>query len=126
MASTSSSVPRRFPWGRTPVRCSGGSRRRGRAILANVRSEEPDVSGIVGKLTQGAADAGFVYATDVQAAGSKLKTIELPKALRPNVKFGVAVVKGAKEPEAAQAFINGLLEGEGREAMESAGFLPPG
>src|SRR4051794_38793209 len=41
------------------------------AILARVRSEEPDVGGIVGKLTQGAADAGFVYATDVEAAGGK-------------------------------------------------------
>ena len=36
------------------------------AILANVRSEEPDVAGIIGKLTQGAVDAGFVYATDVR------------------------------------------------------------
>ena len=33
--------------------------------MANVRSEEPDVKGVVGKLTQGAADAGFVYLTDV-------------------------------------------------------------
>ncbi|MEJ7717611.1 MAG: substrate-binding domain-containing protein [Thermoleophilaceae bacterium] len=32
---------------------------RSRAILANVRSEEPDVAGIVGKLTQGAVDAGL-------------------------------------------------------------------
>src|SRR5437764_11641480 len=32
-----------------------------RGILANVRSEEPDVSSVVAKLTQGAADAGFVY-----------------------------------------------------------------
>ena len=30
-----------------------------KAILANVRSNEPDVKGIVGKLTQGAADAGL-------------------------------------------------------------------
>ena len=36
------------------------------AILANVRSEEPDVLGITAKLIQGAADAGFLYATDVQ------------------------------------------------------------
>ena len=40
-----------------------------KAILANVRSNEPDVKGIVGKLTQGAVDAGFVYVTDVNAAG---------------------------------------------------------
>ena len=48
------------------------------AILKNVRSEEPDVSGIVGKLTQGAVDAGFVYVSDVRATGGELKAIELP------------------------------------------------
>ena len=37
------------------------------AILANVRSEEPDVAGITGKLTQGAVDAGFLYLSDVGA-----------------------------------------------------------
>lgn len=97
-----------------------------RAILANVRSEEPDVAGIVGKLTQGAADAGLVYLTDVTAAGSKLKAIELPQSLQPGVQYAAAVVKGAPEPEAGQAFIDGLLEGEGREAMKRAGFLAPG
>src|SRR5687768_8078934 len=42
------------------------------AILANVRSEEPEVKGIVGKLATGAADAGFVYASDVDAADDEL------------------------------------------------------
>ena len=54
-----------------------------RAILANVRSSEPDVKGVVAKLIQGAADAGFVYVTDVEAADGKLKAIELPESLRP-------------------------------------------
>ena len=49
-----------------------------KAILANVRSNEPDVGGVVGKVTQGAVDAGFVYVTDVEAAGGKLKAIDLP------------------------------------------------
>ena len=53
-----------------------------KAILANVRSNEPDVKGIVGKLTQGAADAGFVYVTDVNATNGKLKAIELPERAR--------------------------------------------
>ena len=100
---------------------------RRRAILGNVRSEEPDVSGIVGKLVQGAADAGFVYATDVGAAGSKLRAIELPARLRPVVEYGAAVVEGAKQPDAARAFIDGLLRGDGRRALERAGFeAPPG
>ena len=47
-------------------------------ILANVRSEEPDVTGIVGKLTEGAVDAGFTYVTDVKATRGKLQAIALP------------------------------------------------
>ncbi len=97
----------------------------GEAILDNVRSEEPDVAGVVGKLTQGAADAGFLYITDVTAAGQDVKAIELPAALQPSVEYEVAVVKGAKEPAAAKAFIDGLLDGPGRDAMRSAGFEPP-
>ena len=38
------------------------------AILDNVASSEPDVAGIVGKLNQGAVDAGFVYLSDVAAS----------------------------------------------------------
>jgi molybdate transport system substrate-binding protein len=96
-----------------------------KAILANVRSEEPAVAGITGKLTQGAVDAGFLYATDVRASGGKLKAIELQDDLQPTVAYGIAVVKGAQQPEAARAFIHGLLDGEGARALEDAGFLPP-
>ena len=95
------------------------------AILANVRSNEPDVAGVVGKVAQGAVDAGFVYVTDVRAAGGELKAIELPAELKPQVAYGVAVVKGAKHPEQAKRFVDGLLSGSGREALDRAGFLPP-
>jgi molybdate transport system substrate-binding protein len=98
---------------------------RSRAVLANVRSQEPDVGGIVGKLTQGAVDAGFVYLSDVRAASGKLKAIELPAELQPAVAYGVAVVKGAEHPEQAQAFIDGLLDGDGAQALKVAGFEPP-
>jgi molybdate transport system substrate-binding protein len=95
------------------------------AVLKNVRSEEPDVAGIVGKLSQGAVDAGFVYISDVKGAGGKLKAIELPASLQPTVAYGAAVVKGAKNPEAAKTFIDGLVKGDGRKALDAAGFLPP-
>ncbi len=35
------------------------------------------------------------------------------------------MVKGAKHPEQARAFVPGLLNGAGAKALEAAGFLPP-
>ena len=97
-----------------------------KAILANVRSEEPDVGGISAKLGQRAADAGFLYVTDVAATNGRLKAIELPGALQPTVGYGVAVVKGAENRAAAEAFVDGLLQGAGAAALNAAGFASPG
>jgi molybdate transport system substrate-binding protein len=97
----------------------------GAAILANIRSNEPDVKGVVGKLTQGAVDAGFVYASDVTAAGDRLEAIELPADVAPRVAYAIAVVTGASEPEQARAFVRGLRSGAGRRALTDAGFEPP-
>ena len=93
-----------------------------KAILANVRSNEPDVKGIVGKLIQGAADAGFVYVTDVNATNGELKAVKLPAELEPNVTYGAAPVAEAQEPELAQAFVDGLTEGDCATALQEAGF----
>lgn len=94
-------------------------------ILANVASEEPDVTGIVGKLTQGAVDAGFVYITDVRAAGGDLGAVRLPRRLEPDVAYAAAVVRGAADPDGAAEFISGLLGDEGHRALRRAGFGPP-
>jgi molybdate transport system substrate-binding protein len=94
-------------------------------ILANIRSDEPDVAGVVGKLTQGAVDAGFVYATDVEAAGGRLTAIQLPAKLAPRVAYAAAVVKGTKHGGEAARFVNDLLTGRGAAALMEAGFDPP-
>ena len=96
-----------------------------KAILANVRSNEPDVKGIVGKLIQGAADAGFVYVTDVQATDGELEAIELPAKLEPDATYGAGVVEGAKEPKTAATFVDGLVHGECAGALQEAGFGEP-
>ena len=96
------------------------------AILANVVSEEPEVAGVVGKLTQGAADAGFVYITDVKAAAAALRTVPIPPAMQPGVAYSVAIVKGGPNPPLAKKFIAGLFApGAGAAALRTAGFLPP-
>jgi molybdate transport system substrate-binding protein len=91
-------------------------------ILANVRSNEPDVKGVVGKLTQGAADAGFVYRTDLVDG---LKAVTLPEDLQPVVEYGAGAVKGAKQPELAQQYLGGLTDGACADALQSAGFGAP-
>jgi len=100
-------------------------RREAAAIERNVRSNEPDVSGVVGKVAQGAVDAGFVYLTDVRASGGRLRAIQLPARLRPDVTYAVAVVRDARRRAAARAFVEGLVSGAGRQALARAGFAPP-
>ncbi len=95
----------------------------GDAILANVRSNEPDVNGIVGKLTQGAVDSGVVYVTDVNAAGDELRAVKLPADLEPDVTYAAGVVKGAKQPDQAREFVNGLTDGACADALKNAGFV---
>ncbi len=97
-----------------------------KAILDNVVSEEPEVTAVVGKLTQGAADAGFVYVTDAKAAGKELKTLRIPASLQPDVAYGVAIVKDSPNPSLAKKFVAGLLApGAGATDLREAGFLPP-
>ncbi len=97
----------------------------GAAILKNVRSEEPDVKGVVGKLTQGAVDAGFVYITDVEATHGQIRAIELPRDASPTVAYGIAVVKGAKHPANAKRFVDGVMGQQGQQVLKDAGFEPP-
>jgi molybdate transport system substrate-binding protein len=94
-------------------------------ILAEIRDREPSVTGIVAKLSFGAVGAGFLYATDVTASSGALRAIQLPPSLQPSVAYAVAVVRGTPHRSQAQAFINGLLHGPGREDLLRSGFLPP-
>jgi molybdate transport system substrate-binding protein len=96
-----------------------------KAIMGNIVSSEPDVGGVVGKVSEGAADAGFVYITDVQASGGKLKALTIPASLNPTAAYGVAVVKGTKHEQQAESFVNGLLNGAGQQQLQKAGFGAP-
>ncbi len=94
-------------------------------VLRKAVSQEPDVKGIVGKLALGEADAGFVYATDVRAASSRLIAIPLPKRSQPTVRYEVAVVKESGNREAALEFVADLLSTDGRRELKQAGFGLP-
>jgi molybdate transport system substrate-binding protein len=95
------------------------------AILANVRSEEPEVSSVLAKVVDGAADAGFVYATDAKTVAGQVRAVAIPERGQPNVAYAAAVVAGSDEPELARRYLQGLLRGSGVEYLHEAGFLAP-
>jgi molybdate transport system substrate-binding protein len=95
------------------------------AIMANVRSEEPEVSAILAKVAGGAADAGFVYATDAESVAAEVRTVAIPPQLQPDVAYAAAVLSDSSEPAAAQRYLQGLVRGRGAADLREAGFLPP-
>jgi molybdate transport system substrate-binding protein len=95
-----------------------------RGILANVGSEEPEVKGIVGKLTQKAVDAGFVYETDVIATKGKLTATYFPPGAS-FVKYGAGLVRGTDHGQAARKYLDGLVSGTCAKALRRAGFKTP-
>lgn len=95
------------------------------AILANVRSEEPEVSSVLAKVVDGAADAGFVYVTDARTLAGEVETVPIPPDLQPDVAYAAAVVSDSAEPELARRYLQGLLHGRGAADLRQAGFLPP-
>jgi molybdate transport system substrate-binding protein len=103
---------------------SGLSSSKRDAILRNVRSEEPDVKGVVGKLTQRAVDAGFVYRSDVETTEGELDAVELDRRLQPAVSYGAGVVSGSSHREAASSYVNDLRSGACSRALQTAGFRP--
>ena len=92
-------------------------------VIRNVRSEEPDVAGVVGKVASGAVDAGFVYATDVRGSGGRLKAIELPPDAAVAVEYAALVPARTERREAALRFVAGL---QSARELEDAGFVLPG
>lgn len=96
-----------------------------KAILDNVASSEPDVAGIVGKLNQGAVDAGFIYRSDVAASAGDIEEIALPPSASPDVAYGIAVASDAAEPDLAEEFLQGAVDGPGQEILIEFGFGAP-
>jgi molybdate transport system substrate-binding protein len=95
------------------------------AAMKNVASQTTDVTQTVAEVALGQADAGFVYITDADAAGGKVKTIRLPAQAKPGAEDFIAVVKSAPHPAAARAFVAAILSPAGQAKLRAAGFGAP-
>jgi molybdate transport system substrate-binding protein len=94
-------------------------------VTPSVDDYEQNVTSVLTKIELGEGDAGLVYQTDVQAAGSAVTGIEFPESADAITDYPIVLVKNAPTPDAAQAFIDFVTGAVGRSALEAAGFGAP-
>lgn len=94
-------------------------------VTVTPKSFEPNVKGVVNKVTLGEADAGIVYATDVLAAGSKAVGVVIPTNLNVIAEYPLVETKNAPNPTGAKAFTAFVLSSQGQKILGSFGFTAP-
>jgi molybdate transport system substrate-binding protein len=94
-------------------------------LMLNPVSLEQSVTDVLGKVSSGEADAGVVYLTDVKGGGGSVKGIKFPEASGAVNTYPIAVIKGSKNPDLAQAFVAYLLGDSGHQVLADAGFGEP-
>ena len=88
-------------------------------------SQEADVKSVLTKVQLGEVDAGVVYVTDVKAAGTKVKGVEIPADLNASTSYPIATLTKAPNPDAAAAFTAYVLSAEGGSVLAAGGFAAP-
>jgi molybdate transport system substrate-binding protein len=86
---------------------------------------QPDVKSVLTQVELGNVDAGVVYVTDVQAAGSKVKGVTIPANVNATTTYPIAALTHSKEQAIAAAFVAYVLSPPGEQVLKAAGFEQP-
>jgi len=84
-----------------------------------------DVKATLSAVANGDADAAIVYKTDVSAAKKTVVGIDIPSAQNVKAMYGIAPIRGSKNPANAKAFIDFVLSEQGWQILKSFGFQRP-
>jgi molybdate transport system substrate-binding protein len=84
-----------------------------------------DVKAVLTAVELGEVDAGVVYRTDVQAAGSKVTGIPIPAEQNASTTYPIAMLTKAPNAAAARAFVDYVLSAAGSKLLTEAGFAAP-
>ena len=96
-----------------------------RRVLANVVSQEENVKAVVAKVQLGEADAGLVYRSDVTPAVARfVRVFEIPDPYNVIATYPIAVLKTARNPEAARQFVALVSSDAGQRVLQRHGMLP--
>lgn len=94
-------------------------------VTVKPASFEPDVKGIVTKVSSGEADAGIVYRTDVLAAGEIAAGVAIPDQFDVRATYPQAVIMSSPNETAASAWMSFISGAEGQAILRAYGFGQP-
>ena len=86
---------------------------------------EADVKSVLAQVELNEVDAGMVYVTDVQAAGSKVKGVQIPADDNASTLYPIATISKSSHQSVAQAFVAYVLSPAGQQVLTAAGFEKP-
>jgi molybdate transport system substrate-binding protein len=86
---------------------------------------EADVKSVLAQVELNEVDAGMVYVTDVQAAGSKVKGVKIPADDNASTLYPIATISKSSHLSVAQAFVAYVLSPAGQQVLSAAGFEKP-
>lgn len=95
-------------------------------VTVHPTASEQDVKSTLTVVESGEVDAGVVYVTDVKAAGNKVTGVSIPAKINATTTYPISVLKGAKNPALAQAFVDYVLSAAGQQVLRAAAFAPAG
>lgn len=82
-----------------------------------------NVSGALTLARAGEVDAALVYTTDAAAAGGQVTEVPTPQTVAAVNEDLITALQDARNPEAAQAFVDLVTSPAGAEVLRAAGFV---
>lgn len=82
-----------------------------------------NVRGVLAAVENGHAEAGLVYRTDAELS-DRVKIVAIaPAQTYPPIRYPIAIIKGSKQTEAAQEFIDFLTTPAAEDVFQQFGFM---
>jgi molybdate transport system substrate-binding protein len=88
-------------------------------------SQEVDVKSVLAKITEGEADAGIVYTSDAEAAGSDVSALPIPGSAKQTTTYPIVALTQSKHSGLAQDFVDLVTGSTGQKVLQQAGFGRP-